>query len=238
MQPNAIFKARAITSIHHLIDHKVSTDLTPKESLKFLSLSCHKEYILLTFFTFSTVMKTHDVKQLSDFGTKTGTGIFITAPTKEQGREMADSLKKSGKIAALIQDVETLSEIKADGFLDLYADFFDLPSHYLPLLHDYFTLWEKLRVCCGVQMSKYWRNELNPSTVHKKLDPHPFCGSLDIDVVEKAFMNTTIFKMIDSLGLREINRPAMIDDALDGSYCSRYNKAVQAEGLEFNEKLS
>ncbi|KAK1737450.1 hypothetical protein QTG54_011736 [Skeletonema marinoi] len=58
------------------------------------------------------VMKTHDVEQLSDFGTKTGTGIFITAPTKEQGRKMADSLNKSGKIAALIQDVETLSEIK------------------------------------------------------------------------------------------------------------------------------
>ena len=187
-------------------------------------------------------MKTHDVKHLSDFGAKSGTGIFITAQTKEQGRKIADRItrKSPGKTVSLIQDLETLSEIKADGFLDLYADFFDLPSHYLPMLRDYFTLWEKLRVCCGVQMSKYWRYELNPSTWDdEKLDPHPFCGSLDIDAVEKAFMNTTIFKMIDSsLGPRGMNKPAMRDDALDGSYCSRYNKAVQAEGLEFNEKLS
>ena len=189
-------------------------------------------------------MKTHNVKHASNFGAESdGTGIFITARTKEQGQKMADDLTKSGRIVSLIQDLETLSEIKADGFLDLYADFFDLPSHYLPMLHDYYILWEKLRVCCGVQMSKYWRYELNASTWKKALDPHPhpFCGSLDIDAVEKAFMNTTIFKMIEDSnngGVGSILRPSLKDDALDGGYCSRYNKAVQAEGLEFNEKLA
>jgi len=184
------------------------------------------------------VMKTHNVKHLSDFGAKSGTGIFITARTKEQGQKMADNLTESGRIVGLIQDLETLSEIKVDGFLDMYADFFDLPSHYLPMLHEHYILWEKLRICCGRQMSKYWRYELNASTWEEALDPHPFCGSLDIDAVEKAFMNTTIFKMIDSHGPQGMNKPAMRDDALDGTYCSRYNKAVQAEGLEFNEKLS
>ena len=90
-------------------------------------------------------------------------------------------------------------------------------------------------------MSKYWRYELNASTWEEALGPHPFCGSLDIDAVEKAFMNTTIFKMIEDSnngGIESILRPSLRDDALDGGYCSRYNKAVQAEGLEFNEKLA
>ena len=182
-------------------------------------------------------MKTHDVKHLKDLEAKSS-GIFFTARTKEQGRKTADDLKKSGVKVGLMQDLETLSEIKAVGFLDLYADFFDLPSHYLPMLHEHYTLWDKLRSCCGAQMSKHWRYELNPSTWDEQLDPHPFCGSLDIDAVEKAFMNTTLFKMINSTEMRGINRPALYDDALDGSYCSRYNEAVRTEGLEFNEKLS
>ena len=195
--------------------------------------------MLLTSFTFSTVMKTHNVNHIGAFVANSSTGIFITTRTKERGRKMADRLaRKTGENVSLVQDLETLSEIKAVGFLDLYADFFDLPSHYLPLLHDYFTLWEKLRVCCGAQMSKHWRNELHPSTRDKNFDPHPFCGSLDIDVVERAFMNTTIFKMIDSLELRGMNRPSLRDDALDGSYCSRYNNAVWTKGLRFNQKLS
>ena len=192
--------------------------------------------IFLASFACLTVMKTHDVTHLHDLEAKSSV-IFFTAGTKAHGRKLADDLKKSGGKVGLVQDLETLSEIKAVGFLDLYADFFDLSSQYLPLLHDYFTLWEKLRCCCGAQMSKYWRYELNPSTWRTKLDPHPFCSSLDIDAVEKAFMNTTIFKMIDSLGLRVINRPSNRDDALDGSYCSRYNEAVRTNGLKFDTKL-
>lgn len=180
------------------------------------------------------------MKRLKDWGVE-NSGIFHTARTKEKGCQMADKLKKLGGKVGLTQDLETLSEIKATGFIELYAYFFDLPSRYLPMLREYYTLWEKLRVCCGLQMSKYWRYELNHSTWNQKLDPHPFCGSLDIDAVEKAFINTTIFKMIEDnsrvvVGIRRINRPALIDDALDGSYCSRYNEAVRTKGLKFNYK--
>ena len=154
---------------------------------------------------------------------------------------MADKLKKLGGKVGLTQDLETLSEIKATGFIELYAYFFDLPSRYLPMLREYYTLWEKLRVCCGLQMSKYWRYELNHSTWNQKLDPHPFCGSLDIDIVEKAFMNTSIFKMIEdndsSGGIGKILRPALEDADLDGTYCSRYNEAVRTKGLRFNQRL-
>ena len=90
-----------------------------------------------------------------------------------------------------------------------------------------------------IQMSKHWRYELNPATSRNKLEPHPFCGSLDIDVVEKAFMNTTIFKMIDDYSsLGRILRPALKDEALDGRYCSSYNQAVRTKGLKFNQQLN
>jgi len=188
------------------------------------------------------VMKTHSF-QFANVTNKLGlgaeSGVFITARTKAEGNKLANNFKKLGNVVGLTQDLETLSEIKADGFLHLYAHFFDLPSQYLPMLQEHYTLWEKLRVCCGVQMSKHWRYELNPATSRNKLEPHPYCGSLDIDVVEKAFMNTTIFKMIDDYSsLGRILRPALKDEALDGRYCSSYNEAVRTKGLKFNQQLN
>ena len=191
---------------------------------------------------FSQVMKSHDFKHITNtnkLGAEAESVVFITARTKKGGYKLAYNFKKLWNIVGLTQDLETLSEIKAGGFLDLYAHFFDLPSHYLPMLQEHYTIWEKLRVCCGVQMSKHWRYELNPATSRNKLEPHPFCGSLDIDVVEKAFMNTTIFKMIDDYSsLGRILRPALKDEALDGRYCSSYNEAVRTKGLKFNQQLN
>ena len=189
-------------------------------------------------------MKSHyfqhaNVTNKLGLGAESGAGVFITARTKAEGNKLANNLKGFGNVVGLTQDLETLSEIKADGFLHLYAHFFDLPSHYLPMLQEHYTLWEKLRVCCGVQMSKHWRYELNPATSRNKLEPHPYCGSLDIDVVEEAFMNTTIFKMIDDYSsLGKILRPALKDEALDGRYCSSYNEAVRTKGLKFNQQLN
>lgn len=66
------------------------------------------------------VMKTHNVNHIGAFVANSSTGIFITTGTKERGRKMADRLtKKTGKSISLIQDLETLSEIKTVGFLDL-----------------------------------------------------------------------------------------------------------------------
>lgn len=189
---------------------------------------------------FSQVMKSHDFKHITNTN-KLGAEsvVFITARTKAEGNKLANNLKGFGNIVGLTQDLETLSEIKADGFLDLYAHFFDLHSHYLPMLQEHYTLWGKLRVCCGVQMSKHWRYELNPATSSNKLEPHPYCGSLDIDAVEKAFMNTTIFKMIDDYSsLGRILRPALKDEALDGRYCSSYNEAVRTKDLKFDQQLN
>jgi hypothetical protein len=165
------------------------------------------------------------------------TMIFVTAATKAKGDDLVNKLKRDGHIIGLSQDLETLTEIGTDGLVQLYAEFFDLPSYYLPLLIEYFALWDKLRVCCGVQMSKNWRYELNPSTYDRKIEPHPYCGSVDIDSVEKTFTNTTFFKMIEADDLlRQINRPSDQDEDLDGSYCSRYNDLVRTKGLKFNQK--
>lgn len=155
---------------------------------------------------------------------------------------MEAELKRNENIIGLVQDLDTLSEIGVKGYLNQYADFFRLPSDYIPFLNEYFDLWDKLRICCGKQMSKNWRYELNPSTYGNDTmpwEPHPFCGSLDIDQIEKKFTNTTIFKMIDPHDkVRKISRPSTGDEELNGSYCSRYNNAVQEkEGLKFGEGM-
>ena len=101
---------------------------------------------------FSQVMKSHDFKHITNtnkLGAEAESVVFITARTKKGGYKLAYNFKKLGNIVGLTQDLETLSEIKAGGFLDLYAHFFDLPSHYLPMLQEHYTIWGKLRVCCG-----------------------------------------------------------------------------------------
>ncbi len=106
----------------------------------------------------------------------------------------------------------------------------------------YLELWDKLRVCCGQQMSKYWRNELLPIDSPRKdlgMKNHSFCGSLDVDDVEGRLMDTKIYRLIDGYeNLRHMNSPSTLDPLLTGTYCSSYNDIVREQGIGFGEKAN
>ncbi len=138
-----------------------------------------------------------------------------------------------------IQDLETLSEIGLDGILQKYAEIFSLQPYMTEAMIDYFHIWDKLRVCCGQQMSKYWRNELFPANSSLKdltLKNHSLCPTLNIDNVERQFMETELYKLIHRhTKMRPINQPSMVDKPLTGKYCSDYNEAVKSRRIVFNQ---
>ena len=66
----------------------------------------------------------------------------------------------------------------------------------------------------------------------EKFSSHPTCHTYDIDAVERAFMRTELFQMIERYpNVRALNKPSLNDGALNGTYCSSYNHRVRTQGL-------
>ena len=167
---------------------------------------------------------------------KTTTLVSVTTPGKRYTIHAKARLKKDGYNVGVVQNLQTLAQIQTEGFVKQYADFFHVPSHQRDSLLEYIALWDVLSMCCGVQMSKYRRNELlPPSKKNLAMKAHLTCASYDIDDMAQKFMGTDLYALIDKYeGIKGINRPSLMDEALVGTYCSRYNEWVQKKGVEAN----
>jgi hypothetical protein len=158
--------------------------------------------------------------------------VFATANDKQAASATKAALSRDGFRVGIIQDLDTLKHIGIDGWLKVYADFFSLSPDQLEMMTEYFGLWDKLRQCCGLQMSQYYRNELVPVDQRNEMNPHSFCGFIDPNSLERRFMNAELYKQLDNYELmRRMNRPATVDGNLDGSYCSRYSNAIRQYGI-------
>eukprot|EP00804_Cyclotella_cryptica_P000105 CCRYP_020511-RB/>CCRYP_020511-RB protein AED:0.14 eAED:0.14 QI:20/1/1/1/0/0/3/239/551 len=185
------------------------------------------------------VTKSH-VKNPDPKHFKNSTVIFTTDFTKAGAARKKEVLRNQGFNVAMIQDVETLADIGISGMVKQYAAFFDLTPKDVDSMITYFGTWDRLRQCCGMQMSTYFRNELLPASHKaKSVKKHKFCGSVDLDSLEAQFMNSELYKLLNNYELmKRINRPSMVDGDLDGSYCSRYNDAVREGGNTSNKTVS
>jgi hypothetical protein len=162
--------------------------------------------------------------------------VFATAFNEGEAAQTKLALSAKRFRVGIVQDLETLREIGISGMVKRYAELFNLTTEHISLMTPYFDHWNKLRQCCGLQMSKYFRNELVPSNKKKTdMKKHELCGSIDIDKLEAQYMDTELYKLLSEYKLmRRINRPATVDGDLDGTYCTRYNDAVRKHGLTGN----
>ena len=184
------------------------------------------------------VTKTHKTPTKKDLFNNTW--LFTTAKNRKQANKKREQMKREYNPSRIgyVQDLETLSEVGIDGIIRDYADFFYLSPGQIDIMIEYFNIWDKLRICCGLQMSKYWRNELLPSNSTQKninMKNHSLCPTLDIDATERQFMETRLYKLMDQYErMRYVNRPSLVDGILNGTYCSRYNDEVREKGVAFN----
>lgn len=161
------------------------------------------------------------------------TYVFATARNVEEANKTKSMLYSKGLNVGIVQDLQSLKTLGINHWLKIYAIFFGLTSDELELMYEYFKLWDKLRQCCGMQMSQHYRNYLLPSKdKNTAIEDHPFCNTLDPNNLEKNFMETKLFKLMSRYPLmRRINRPATVDGDLDGRYCSRYEALVKDNGI-------
>ena len=179
--------------------------------------------------TLPQAVKSYALKPLD----KRSTMIFTTAKNKKEAKQITQKLQGEGYLVGYVQDLQTLSEVKLKGVVEAHAKVFRLPPHEAAMMGEYMEVWDKLRMCCGVEMSTYWRNELlAPEKQNNTSRHHSICSSLNIDTVEQQLMNTTLFRMLKRLPhLSKINQPSYKDGRLDGKYCSSYNRLVKKENI-------
>jgi len=178
------------------------------------------------------VVKTHS--SVDEFLNCNAT-IFTTAMDRKEAAKISERLSQEGHAVAFVQDMESLKEIGIPGLVRTYIKGFGLSKSNEEEMIKYFSNWELLRQCCGKQMSSRWRNDLFPEHLkNKQIEPHPTCKSYNIDNVEKEFMGSKLFQVIEEYpNVRPLNKPSLLDGALNGTYCSSYNNLVQTKGVYF-----
>jgi hypothetical protein len=63
-------------------------------------------------------------------------------------------------MVGLVQNMNLMKALGIDLWLKIYGEFFSLPPEHVNLMSEYFTIWDQLCQCCGMLMSKNFRNEL------------------------------------------------------------------------------
>lgn len=164
-----------------------------------------------------------------DSNLRNSTIVFTTAFDKREADEKIADLKRRGFKVGIVQDMETLSQIGTSGYVQPYANFFNLTTQHIKSMKEYFQDWDVLRQCCGMQMSRTFKNDLLPASLKTTgMKQHDFCEAFDINKLERHFMNTDLYQLLDGYKLvRRINRPSLVDGDLDGTYCSRYSDAIR-----------
>ena len=161
--------------------------------------------------------------------------VFAAAADRKEAAEMKSSLERDGHTVAYVQDMETLKEGGIVELVDAYIVGYGLPNKHRAILNEYFSFWEVLRQCCGQQMSMKWRNDMMPKQFKiEAIKSHPTCGSYDIDTIERSFMDTELYSLIEKYpSVQPLNKPSLKDDNLNGTYCSSYSYLVRTQGLSF-----
>lgn len=157
---------------------------------------------------------------------------FVWQTTKHDSPRPVYEAKKAGmKITELLTlDRETVVRYGYVADKDEYSKLLGLTQHEESILYEWLELWDILRVCCGMQMSKGWRAALQSDS-----PSHHRCSMYNIDVVEKSLMHSKLYESMIGR-VPTLGQVSQVDGPLTGSYCSECSKNIRLKGLGFNNK--
>ena len=127
--------------------------------------------------------------------------------------------------------------------LNDYAAVLGLQPQQVDALRAFLEPWDKLRVCCGAQMSKDYRERLNgvhntrAKSFHYRTNQtkaSDMCEGYDINAVEHALIATQVFKTYGRT-VDQIQKLSSRDMPFDGTYCSRSTAATQMHHFKMND---
>lgn len=187
------------------------------------------------------VLKIDDDEVLEKWITKgTADGGAWLFATSAQGAANAPT-KVNGVDVHYTQALPELVEKGLEYQASRYAELFALNETEAKELTEYLGHWDKLRVCCGTQMSASYRAFLHKSDEHHRMkggvssDTSAMCQSLNLDQEESAMMATSLFQY--GKHVRVVSHPTMWEEAFTGTYCTRANVVIAEHKLKFNARL-
>lgn len=125
-----------------------------------------------------------------------------------------------------VADTELLKS--SDDFLvPTYASMFLLGDRKSAALIDFMVLWQKLRLCCGANMSPDYRewliNRDNPQ--YTEAAGAKICKEYNLHALEKAFRMSRVYK-IASAHNKNVLKLSQQDNYFDFTYCTRAEEAT------------
>eukprot|EP00040_Diaphanoeca_grandis_P027371 m.155695 g.155695 ORF g.155695 m.155695 type:complete len:636 (-) comp30950_c0_seq3:594-2501(-) len=167
--------------------------------------------------------------------------LFVTHSLVDQdvhSTRMTDWQNEGWNIA----HTASVQEVSKKGYYGVYEyqSSLGLDDDQVEMLLEFVRYWDILRLCCGRQMSKHWRNALLHAPPARGYDVHKpsfaGCEMYNISQVEVFFLNSNVSQLLATYPLlAPMLKPATVDDKLDGTYCEQYNRDVTIKHLEFNE---
>jgi len=147
------------------------------------------------------VVKTGDMNEvLTDIFRKTKSFVIklhieteILKELQSQGDVFVFASSDIVPYASYIQDRENLVACSMCE-IENYQPVFGLTTHEVQILKEYMSLFEKIRQCCGMQMSKYEIMRLNGCDMKKHVikPDYPMCEQYDFTDIELKFQANPI----------------------------------------------
>lgn len=148
--------------------------------------------------------------------------------------------------------VANMREVERLGYLVAwdYQHIFKLRDSEMEQVAAFLRFWDIIRLCCGMQMSEIWREQMLQAAYKRPRnydasrhsnntkEYFPACNIYDIDEVVSVFLNSSLAKQIRPHDVSKyLLRASGSDGELTQHYCSDYNKDVVRYNLTFNARV-
>ena len=138
-------------------------------------------------------------------------------------------------------DTSELGQGGVEAVRDRYEHALGLNKERSAILYAWLHVWDVLRVCCGAQLSKYWRAHLlgeeDDTQGHFGAEEGPvsLCSRVDLSELEERLMSTRLYRKMHE-SVPALGTVSDVDGQLTGSYCKACERRIVQFGLQHNDK--
>jgi len=196
------------------------------------------------------VIKTHnmlndpDFEGVDDSAATNKPWIFYSVASEEawqeaRGAAVVDTVNKGISAKASCTLLSEIITTGTAGLVEKYSRYFGRfgfsPEEAEKVL-EYITLWDQLRLCCGMQMSKTHAkvlqgklDELSPEDEEKE---EKTCAKVSVGEVEQKVMQTEVCKQFNE-AIPSLGTVSVEDGPFTGSYCEDFNTHIDEKQSQF-----
>ena len=128
----------------------------------------------------------------------------------------------------------------------LYEEKLGLSTQQSAMVFSWLDIWDKLRMCCGRQMSKQWRMHLlgvdedpdgSAERFGNEVNAIEMCSNVNVSALEVELMDTALYKRMHA-SVPALGTVSDVDGQLTGSYCQSCQDRIVQFSLPHRENCS